>query len=121
VSRYSRMVITLCGSTRFPDAFEIVAAHLGMMGHVVLSVAMYGHADQPRGAKHLCSDGDERAAEKRRLDGLHFDKIAMSDAIFVVNVGGYIGSSTRREIDYARSLGKRIDYMFPDTSGGANG
>lgn len=108
----NRMVVTLCGSTRFPDAFEMVAAHLGMMGHIVLSVAMYGHADQPRGAKHLCSDGDEKTPEKQNLDRLHFDKIFMSDAIFVVNVGGYIGASTRREIEYASSLGKRIDYLF---------
>jgi hypothetical protein len=108
----ARLIVTLCGSTRFPDAFELAAAHLGMMGCIVLSVAMYGHADQPRGAKHLCLDGDEKAPEKQNLDRLHFDKIAISDAIFVVNVGGYIGSSTRREIDFARSLGKRVDYLF---------
>lgn len=108
------MIVTLCGSTRFPDAFEIVAAHLGMSGHIVLSVSMYGHADQPRGAKHLCSDGDELTAAKQKLDDLHFRKIDLSHAIFVINVGGYIGSSTAREIRYAKSLGKSIYYLFND-------
>jgi hypothetical protein len=86
----------------------------------VLSVVMYGHADQPRGSKHLCSDGDEKTDEKQNLDRLHFDKIAMSDAIFVMNVGGYIGLSTRREIEYAKSLGKHVDYLFPDTTDGSS-
>ena len=108
------MIITLCGSTRFPDAFEMVSAHLGMKGHIVLSVSMYGHADQPRGSKYLCNDGDENTIEKKNLDKLHYRKIDLSHAIYVINVGGYIGSSTRREICYAKSLGKTIYYLFND-------
>lgn len=108
------IVTTLCGSTRFPDAFEIAAAHLGMMGRVVFSVAMYGHSDQPRGAKFLCSDGDESTPEKQGLDQLHFRKIDLSDGVFVVNVGGYVGSSTRREIAYAKAHDKTVEWMFPD-------
>ena len=42
---------------------------------------------------------------------LHFQRIAMSDAIFVVNVDGYIGKSTQNEIEYAKSLGKEILYL----------
>jgi len=108
------LITTLCGSTRFPDAFRIVEAHLGMQGRAVFSVAMMGHADEPRGARSLCSDGDETTPEKRALDGLHFGKIVASDTIFVINVGGYVGSSTRREILYAKKLGKPIEWLFPD-------
>ena len=42
---------------------------------------------------------------------LHFQKIEMSDAIFVVNVDGYIGESTRKEIEYAKSLDKEVMYL----------
>ena len=106
--------ITLCGSTRFPDAFELANMHLSLMGHVVISVGMHGHTDQPRGAKFLTSDGDESTREKQALDRLHFQKIAQSDEIFVINVGGYVGSSTRREIEFARQHDKGVRWMFPD-------
>lgn len=105
-------IITLCGSTRFPDAFALANMHLSMRGHIVISVGLHGHADDPRGARFLAADGDEATAEKQALDQLHFRKIDLSDGIFVVNVGGYIGSSTRREIEYAKQNGKTVEYMF---------
>ncbi|RWP64899.1 hypothetical protein [Mesorhizobium sp.] len=111
-------VITLCGSSRFPTAFHIVNAHLSMLGHVVISLGLYGHADQPAGARFLTSDGNEQTTEKRNLDQLHFRKIDVSDGIFVINVGGYIGSSTRREIEYARSQGKSVEWLFPPAEAG---
>jgi hypothetical protein len=106
-------VITLCGSSRFPEAFHLANAHLSMMGHVVISLGLLGHADHPLGARFLTSDGNEATQEKTALDALHFRKIDLSDAIFVVNVGGYIGSSTKREIAYARAQGKAVEFMFP--------
>ena len=105
-------VITLCGSSRFPAAFALVNMHLSMLGQIVIGSGCFGHADQPTGARFLTSDGDERTPEKQALDQLHFRKIDISDGIFVVNPGGYIGSSTRREIDYAQSLGKTVEYLF---------
>jgi hypothetical protein len=105
-------VVTLCGSTRFPDAFHLANAHLSMQGDVVIGLGLYGHADQPTGAKFLTSDGNESTPEKAALDQLHFRKIDLADAIFVVNVGGYIGSSTKREIAYAEAAGKSVEYMF---------
>ncbi|RWQ56548.1 MAG: hypothetical protein EOS82_03375 [Mesorhizobium sp.] len=111
-------VITLCGSSRFPTAFHIVNAHLSMLGHVVISLGLYGHADQPEGARFLTSDGNEQTTEKHNLDQLHFRKIDVSDGIFVINVGGYIGSSTRREIEYARSQGKSVEWLFPPADAG---
>lgn len=107
-------VYTLCGSTRFPDAFAVANMHLSALGHIVVSVGMYGHADDPRGAKFLCDDGD--IGTKEVLDELHLRKIDLSDTIFVVNVGGYVGESTRREIAYAISTGKAVEWMFPDAA-----
>ncbi len=48
---------------------------------------------------------------KEMLDDMHKRKIDMADAIYVINVGGYIGSSTRSEIGYAEKNGKRIMYL----------
>jgi hypothetical protein len=106
--------ITLCGSSRFPEAFGLANMHLSLMGHVVIGLGMYGHSDEPRGARFLTSDGDEKTPEKKGLDRLHLVKIDISDSIYVVNVGGYVGESTRREIAHARSAGKAVEWMFPD-------
>lgn len=106
------MIITLCGSTRFVEAFALAQLDLSMRGHIVLSVACFGHADIPAGAKHLTADGDMEAESKQQLDNLHLRKILMSDAIMVINPGSYIGKSTSNEIMYARSAGKQVFYMF---------
>jgi hypothetical protein len=106
------VVTTLCGSTRFPDAFALANMHLSLQGRIVIGLGMFGHADEPRGALFLTSDGDESTPEKRGLDELHFRKIDLSDGIYVVNVGGYVGASTQREIDYAQQHGKTVEWMF---------
>lgn len=106
-------IITLCGSSRFPEAFHLVNAHFSMQGIVVISLGLFGHVDAPVGARFLTSDGNEQTNEKRALDQLHYRKIDISDGIFVVNVGGYVGSSTRREIAYALSQGKSVEWLFP--------
>lgn len=106
-------VICLCGSTRFPDAFHLANAHLSMQGFIVISVGLLGHADEPRGAKFLTSDGDESTPEKQGLDQLHFRKIDLADEVCVVNLGGYVGDSTKREIAYAESQGKPVWMLFP--------
>lgn len=106
------MIYTLCGSSRFPEAFHLANMHLSMLGHVVISLGLFGHADQPTGAKFLTSDGNEATNEKKQLDLLHYRKIDLAGAIFVINVGGCIGNSTRREIEYARTNGKSVEYMF---------
>ena len=95
-------VITLCGSTRFKDAFMEAQKRLTMEGNIVISVGLFGH-----------SGDDEVWAEgmKEMLDDMHRRKIDMADAIFVVNVGGYVGESTRGEIEYAKRNGKEIMYL----------
>ena len=92
--------ITLCGSTRFPEAFEYWNTQLTLAGNVVYSVAVIAH--------HSNVEGVLTSEEKRVLDDVHLKKIENSDAIFVVDVGGYIGESTFREIDHAESLGKVV-------------
>lgn len=106
-------VITLCGSSRFPAAFHLVNAHLSMRGTIVFSLGVFGHADEPTGVRFLTSDGDEQTKAKQALDKLHLRKIDISDGIFVINVGGYIGMGTKREIEYARSRGKTVEWLFP--------
>ncbi|MEH3055462.1 MAG: hypothetical protein PGN13_16195 [Patulibacter minatonensis] len=107
------IVTTLCGSTRFPEAFALANMHLSMQGRIVIGLGLMGHADEPRGARFLTSDGDESTPEKQGLDRLHFAKIDLSDGIFVVNPGGYVGSSTRREIAHAEATGKTVEWLFP--------
>ena len=94
-------VITLCGSTRFKEAFEKENARLTLEGNIVISVGVFGHADNV-----VFSDG-----QKEMLDDIHKEKINLSDGIHVINVGGYIGSSTRGEIEYAKKHGKTITYL----------
>ena len=51
--------------------------------------------------------------EQVLLADLHYKKIDISDAIYVVNVDGYIGTSTKKEIEYAKSLNKEIFSLEP--------
>ena len=95
-------VITLCGSTRFKDAFLEAQKRLTLEGNIVISVGLFGHS------------GDEEVwtpGTKEMLDDMHKRKIDMTDAIYVINVGGYIGQSTRSEIEYAKNNGKKILYL----------
>jgi len=98
--------ITLCGSTKFKNEFLAVNGKLTLEGNVVYSVAFFGHADKI----------PVTAEEKETLDRVHKLKIDNSDGIFVIDVGGYIGSSTRSEIEHAEKTGKFVKYLssFPD-------
>ena len=97
-------VITLCGSTRFKDEFMQQQKRLTLEGNIVISVGLFGHAD----GEYKTVITDE---VKEMLDDIHKRKIDMSDAIFVIDVDGYIGSSTRSEIEYAKATGKEIMYL----------
>ncbi len=104
-------VITLCGSTRFKDAFLRVQKQLTLEGNIVISVGMFGHS------------GDEEVWKpgiKDMLDRMHLSKIDMSDEIFVINVDGYIGESTSREIAYAHAHGKKVNYLEQPSSNQSN-
>lgn len=95
-------VITLCGSTRFKDAFLEAQKRLTLEGNIVVSVGLFGHS------------GDEEVWKpgiKDMLDRMHLSKIDMADEIYVINVDGYIGESTKREIEYAKAHGKPVKYL----------
>lgn len=95
-------VVCLCGSTRFMNEFIAANKRLTLAGRIVLTVGAFGHHDP---------DIDMDGQVKVNLDELHKRKIDLADSILVLNVGGYIGDSTRSEITYAEQHGKRIDYL----------
>ena len=95
-------VITLCGSTRFRDEFIAEQKRLTLEGKIVISVGLFGHS----GDNEVWSEDI-----KEMLDDMHLCKIDMADEIFVINPGGYIGQSTRREIDYAIRNNKTVKYL----------
>ena len=102
-------VITLCGSTRFKDAFMEAQKRLTLEGNIVISVGLFGHSGDTEVWEGMSEDTLTKT--KRMLDDMHKRKIDLADEIFVVNVGGYIGESTRSEIEYAKSQGKDVKYL----------
>ena len=96
-------VVTVCGSTKFKDEILAEVARLTMEGKLVISLGVFGHTDMP---DVDWEDGDL----KRMLDNLHLQKIALAHEVRVVNPGGYIGTSTRREIEFAYALGLPVTY-----------
>ncbi len=115
-------IVTLCGSTKFKDEFIAAQKRLTLEGYIVISVGLFGHS------------GDNEAWSediKKMLDDMHKRKIDLSDEIFVINVGGYIGASTQSEIEYAKKTNKPVNYLesqsnkrppllasYPDLQGG---
>ena len=102
-------VITLCGSTRFKDAFMEAQKRLTLEGNIVISVGLFGHSGDSEVWENM--DEGTLTATKEMLDDMHKRKIDMADSIYVINVGGYIGESTRSEIEYAKQSGKPIAYL----------
>lgn len=94
-------VVTLCGSTKFKDDYLRLQKELTLAGYVVITVGVFGHADNEK-----YSDG-----AKAMLDDIHKQKIEMADIVYVINRDGYIGKSTREEIEWAEDLGKEIWYL----------
>ena len=109
---YFPLIVCLCGSTRFYDAFQQANYDETMAGRIVLSVGFFPHAKAVAG--HGEGVGHD-SAEKVALDELHKRKIDLCDEVYVLNVGGYIGSSTRSEMEYAVAHGKPIRYLEHDT------
>jgi hypothetical protein len=90
-------VITLCGSIRFRKEFEEWNEKLTLQGNVVISVEGFN-----------TSLTDE---QKKLLELVHRRKIDLADEIFVIDVDGYIGESTSKEIEYAIQTGKPVRYL----------
>ena len=90
-------IVTLCGSIRFKDDFVEVQNELTLQGNIVISIEFFAT--------------DLSDKQKSMLDDMHKTKIDMAQEIFVINKGGYIGHSTKDEIDYAIKTGKTVKYL----------
>ena len=89
-------IITLCGSIKFKDEFMRVQEKLTLDGNIVLTPNFFNNIKK-----------EEIDLEtKKMLDEMHKQKIDMSDEIYVINIGGYIGESTKSEIEYAKEFNK---------------
>ncbi len=93
-------IITICGSLKFKNEMLKVARKITIAGDLVITPIF------------PIDDNDKITEEEKNIfDSAHKEKIKLSDAIFVVNVNGYIGESTKNEINYAKSLNKEILYL----------
>jgi hypothetical protein len=97
-------IVCLCGSTRFPDAFRKANLDETLAGKIVLSVGGFCHTDKPAGEVIT-------KQQKIKLDLLHMQKIDLADEVYILNVGGYIGESTARELAYAIFCKKEIRFL----------
>lgn len=104
-------VVVLCGSTRFSEAWVKARYDLTLEGKIVLTIGCDTKSDEGLGIT---------PEQKEALDELHKRKIDMADRVFVLNVGGYIGASTRSEIEYAEWFEKPIDYLENPASTGSS-
>lgn len=94
-------VITICGSMRFINEMNDIAMKLELEENCVL---------MPIFSKSRNNKNQFTKEEILILDKMHKEKIKLADSILVVNVDGYIGNSTKSEIDFAKSLNKEIIY-----------
>lgn len=106
-------IVCICGSTRFREQIAAANRDLTLQGFIVLAPGVFGHS------------GDEMTeAQKVALDLLHLRKIDMADWVYVVapitpgHPGGYVGSSTRNEIQYADATGKAVMFSTPQVTSG---
>ena len=100
-------IICLCGSTRFWKHFRDWGLKFTLEGCIVLSIGICS----PDSMILANPESEEGKEQKRLLDELHKRKIDLADEIFVLNVNGYIGKSTRGEIDYAIDHNKPVNYL----------
>lgn len=103
-------IVCLCGSTRFSAAYQKANLDETLKGNIVLTIGCDMRADAALFAEMTEA---ERTKVKQKLDLLHLKKIELADEILVLNVGGYIGESTKKEIEHAEKNGKAVRYLEP--------
>ena len=112
-------VVCMCGSSRFVETMAVLAWEFEKDGKIVLSLHLLPQwYTDAKGQLANCDHQAEAEGVADAMDELHFRKIEMADTVFVVNVDGYIGKSTTREIAHATQLGKRIAYLEGEVSDG---
>ncbi len=93
-------LITVCGSLRFQKEIMMISEKMELQGNCVIAPIYPTNPDKDAYTEE----------EANILDEMHKEKIKISDAILVVNVDGYIGSSTKSEIEFAQKLNKEVIY-----------
>lgn len=101
-------VVCLCGSTRFWREFQAASLRETLAGRIVLSIGAASGTDDEHFGNMPPAEYDRVKAE---LDELHLRKIDLADEVLILNKDGYIGPSTSRELEYARSNGKQIRFL----------
>ena len=104
-------IVCLCGSTRFWETFRDEGLRLTLEGKIVLSIGV----SAPDSMTLANPTSDEGKQQKIRLDALHKHKIDLADEVLVLNVGGYVGESTMREIAHAVAAGKTLSWFEPES------
>lgn len=106
------IIFCICGSTKFADLHAILKWELEKDGKAICLMISYlpERFAKAQGWKGLDHFG-EQAGRKQILDELHLRKIDIADRIYVINIDGYIGESTRKEIEYAKATNKPISYL----------
>lgn len=109
-------IICMCGSTRFADLMAAISWEFEKRSKIVLRVNYVPawYVENAGWTKH--SHGAEQEGLKEQLDTLHCRKIDMCDKVYVCDYNGYIGESTRNEINYAISVGKPVMYFSKSES-----
>ena len=102
-------IICLCGSSRFIETFAVLAWEFEKQGKITLGLHYLPPSYPTKVSDHIA----EAEGVSAKMDELHLSKIDLADEIFIINVNGYIGESTTREIAYAKSQGKPIEYLEP--------
>ena len=106
-ARFTAPIVCLCGSTRFKRTFRHMTARLSLDGYIVLGVALWNHGERVELTEE----------QKRHLDNLHKRKIDLCDEVYVLDVGGYVGESTRSEIECADRIGRPVRYLSDELPG----
>lgn len=107
------LIVCLCGSTRFMEAFFAAGWQLTLMGQIVLSVGVCKHADDngAHGGEMLGQDVADA------LDELHLRKIDLADWVLILNVNAYVGESTAKELHYALGSNKPVEFLVGPNDG----
>ena len=103
-------IITICGSSRFVGESAVKAWEFNKQGIATFFMPLLPQW-YPGVQEHHQAESENVASN---LDNLWLRLIEMSDEIFIVNCGGYIGERTRIEINHALSLGKPVNYLEPE-------
>ena len=108
-------IITIIGSTRYINEMSLIGWEFEKQGHIVLNPRLL----PPTYIRNPNDDGRHAAESenvKEIIDKTYLHKVAMADEIFVVNINGYIGESTRNELNHAIKLNKKIVWLEPEST-----